>query len=54
MQPVAEQPVDDGTLLETLAKAGGTINYEITSILTPRVPRIPKGRLPKTGASGAK
>ena len=52
--PVTVFGGDDGTLLETLAQAGSTINYEITSILTPRVPRIPKGRLPKTGTSGAK
>ena len=35
---------DDGTLLEALARAGGTINYEITSILTPRVRRVPLHR----------
>lgn len=44
--PVTVFGGDDGWMLETLAKAGGTINYEITSILTPRVPRIPHGHLP--------
>ena len=33
---------DDGTMIENLARTGGTINYEITCILTPRVPRIEK------------
>lgn len=33
---------DDGSLLEALAAAGHTINYEITTLLTPRVPRILK------------
>ena len=32
---------DDGTMIENLARLGNTINYEITCILTPRVPRIP-------------
>ena len=32
---------DDGTMIENLARLGDTINYEITCILTPRVPRIP-------------
>jgi alanine racemase len=32
---------DDGTMIEELARIGHTINYEITCILTPRVPRIP-------------
>ena len=32
---------DDGTMIEALARRGETINYEITCILTPRVPRIP-------------
>ena len=31
---------DDGTMLEALARTGGTINYEISSILTPRVVRV--------------
>lgn len=31
---------DDGSMIEQLARAGGTINYEITCILAPRVPRI--------------
>lgn len=31
---------DDGRMIEQLARVGGTINYEITCILTPRVPRI--------------
>lgn len=34
---------DDGAMLEALARRGGTINYEITCILTPRVPRIAIG-----------
>lgn len=33
---------DDGTMLERIARAGETINYEISSILTQRVVRIPK------------
>ncbi len=32
---------DDGTMLEGIARAGGTINYEVSSILTGRVVRIP-------------
>jgi alanine racemase len=32
---------DDGSMIEALARIGSTINYEITCILTPRVPRIP-------------
>lgn len=32
---------DDGSMLEALARCGDTINYEITCIVTPRVPRIP-------------
>lgn len=32
---------DDGTMIENLARLGSTINYEITCILTPRVPRVP-------------
>lgn len=31
---------DDGSMIEDLARRGSTINYEITCILTPRVPRI--------------
>ena len=31
---------DDGSMIEDLARRGDTINYEITCILTPRVPRI--------------
>lgn len=31
---------DDGTMIEDLARRGGTINYEITSLITARVPRI--------------
>ena len=31
---------DDGTLLETLAKAGGTINYEITCAFGQRLPKV--------------
>lgn len=31
---------DDGTMIEALAQRGGTINYEITSLITARVPRI--------------
>lgn len=49
--PVTVFGGDDGSLLEALAAVGSTINYEITSILTPRVPRIPKGRLPGTYGS---
>ena len=32
---------DNGSMIEALARIGSTINYEITCILTPRVPRIP-------------
>ncbi len=46
--PVTVFGGDDGSLLEALAAVGSTINYEITSILTPRVPRIPTGQLPGT------
>ena len=31
---------DDGSMLEALAQRGGTINYEITSLIMERVPRI--------------
>ena len=31
---------DGGARMEALARAGGTINYEVTSIITPRVPRV--------------
>ncbi len=31
---------DDGTRMEALAQAGDTINYEITTVLTARVPRV--------------
>ena len=46
--PVTVFGGDDGSLLESLAAVGVTINYEITSILTPRVPRIPKECLTNT------
>lgn len=34
---------DDGTMIKHLAELGGTIHYEITSILTPRVARVTVG-----------
>ncbi len=34
---------DNGSRIEALAAAGETINYEITTILTPRVPRVQTG-----------
>jgi len=40
--PVTVFGGDDGSMIEALARGGDTINYEITCILTPRVPRIPK------------
>ncbi len=34
---------DDGSMIEALAQRGGTINYEITSLITARVPRTAVG-----------
>ena len=34
---------DDGSMIEALARRGGTINYEIPCLLTPRIPRLAIG-----------